>query len=164
MVFNSILAASIIAAGTAFIPAKSFAASDNSIESNVRTFTELYDVVNNGGDTDATDKYFAAKFIDHDPFPGQSADVAGFKAGLADMRKSFPDLRMTLQRTIAQGDLVVAHVLVSGSQLGEFMGAPASGKTFSVGLIDIVRMKDGRIAEHWGVMDAAAMAGQLGLH
>lgn len=52
---------------------------------------------------------------------------------------------------------------ISGSQLGEFMGAPATGKTFSIEAIDIVRMTDGRIAEHWGVMDAAGMAGQLGL-
>ena len=52
---------------------------------------------------------------------------------------------------------------MSGSQLDPFMGKPATGKTFNIEAVDIVRMSKGRIVEHWGVIDTAAMAAQLGL-
>ena len=115
------------------------------------------------GDMDAADRYVDAAMIDHAPWPGHPATRDGFKAGLAEMRPSFPDLRVTLERTIAQDDLVVGHQKMSGTHLGEFMGVPASGKTFNIELIDIVRIIDGRIVEHWGLIDEAAMAEQLGL-
>ena len=161
MVMKTILAAGVLAAGAALMPEVAGAASAQ--EANAQKFNELVEAVINRGDIGAADQFFQSSLIDHAPWPGQKADVAGFKAGLAEMRKSFPDLRVTVERTVAQGDLLVAHLKMSGSQLGEFMGAPASGKTFSIEAIDIVRMTDGRIAEHWGLMDAAAMAGQLGL-
>ena len=79
------------------------------------------------------------------------------------MRASFPDLHMSVERTVIQDDLVAVHFKISGTQLGEFMGTPASSKTFDVEAMDILRVKDGRIAEHWGVIDEAGMAAQLGL-
>jgi predicted ester cyclase len=130
---------------------------------NTRRFGELIEAAFNRGDLSAVDDYFLPGFVDHAPWPGHPADVAGFKAGLAEMRKSFPDLHVTVERTVAEGDLLAVHHGMSGSQLGEFMGAPASGKSFRIEAIDIVRMIDGRIAEHWGLIDTAAMAGQLGL-
>ena len=163
MVIKTILAAGIVAASAALLPGNAAAGSASAQEINAQRCTEFFDVVVNRGDIGAADKFFQSSLIDHAPWPGQTADVAGFKAGLAEMRKSFPDLRVTVERTVAQGDLLVAHLKMSGSQLGKFMGAPASGKTFSIEAIDIVRMTDGRIAEHWGLMDAAAMAGQLGM-
>jgi predicted ester cyclase len=50
-----------------------------------------------------------------------------------------------------------------GTQIGEFMGSATSGRTFDVDAIDIVRMQDGRIVEHWGVIDEAGMARRLGI-
>ena len=101
--------------------------------------------------------------VDHAPWPGHTPDLAGFEAGLAEMRLSFPDLSAEVLRIVAQGDLLAVHFKMSGTQLGPFMGAPATGKTFAIEAMDIVRLQDGRIAEHWGVMDAAAMAARLGL-
>jgi steroid delta-isomerase-like uncharacterized protein len=163
MVIKTILAVSVLAASAALMPGNAVAGSASAQEINAQRFNELVAVVFNRGDIGAAEQFFHTSLIEHAPWPGHSADVAGFKAGLAELRKSFPDLHMTVERTIAQGDLVVAHMTMSGSQLGEFMGSPASGKTVSIEVIDIVRMTDGRIAEHWGIMDAAGMAGQLGL-
>ena len=64
---------------------------------------------------------------------------------------------------VTQDDLIVGHSKINGTPLSEFMGAPASGKTFATEAIDIVRMSNGRIAEYWNVLDAAGMAEQLGL-
>ena len=130
----------------------------------VQTFIGIFESSVNKGDPSAADALFAPNFVDHPPWPGHTPDLAGFKAGLAEMRQSFPDLNVRVERTVAQGDLLTVHFRISGTQLGSFMGAPASGKTFNVEMIDINRLSDGRIAEHWGVMDVASMMAQLGQH
>jgi len=64
---------------------------------------------------------------------------------------------------LSSGDKVVARVRATGTHQGEFMGIPASGKSFDVQLIDIIRFDDDGLAhEHWGVFDALAMMQQLG--
>ncbi|MBI2717157.1 MAG: ester cyclase [Rhizobiales bacterium] len=163
MFIKTLLAAGMIATAAVALAPDGMAGATSAGETNAKSFRQLADLVFNRGEIDAADRFFAAGFVDHAPWPGFSPDVAGFKAGLADIRKSFPDLRMTIQRTVAEGDLFAIQSTLSGSQLGEFMGQKASGKTFSVEAIDIVRMADGRIAEHWGLIDTATMAGQLGL-
>lgn len=163
MAVKQVLVTGAMAAGAAPLPVSAQADAVAVQANNAKRLAEVVDVVFNRGDLAAADQYFLPTFIEHAGWPGHTADVAGFKAGLAAMRTSFPDLRMNIERTVAEGDLLVVHMTMSGSQLGEFMGAPASGKTFTIEVIDIVRMSDGRVAEHWGVMDAAAMAGQLGL-
>lgn len=130
---------------------------------NHDALVDFIDVVFNRGETEAIDRYFDSSLVDHAPWPSQPPTVAGFKAGLSALRSSFPDLRVEVMRTVAEGDLVVGHLRMSGTHLGEFMGAGPSGKTFDIEAIDIVRMRDGRIAEHWGVIDEAGMARQLGL-
>ncbi len=132
---------------------------DEQVQSIVESF---YGAFNDGAIADM-DRLFTIDVVDHAPWPGQTADVAGFKAGLAEMRASFPDFHMSVERTVIQGDLVAVHFTISGTQLGEFMGTPASSKTFEIEAMDILRMTDGRIAEHWGVIDEAGMAAQLGL-
>lgn len=130
---------------------------------NHEVFEEFVQTVLSGGDIDASDRYVEPKLIDHAPWPGHPATLAGFKAGVTQLRSSFPDLRVSVERTVAQDDMVVGHLKMSGTQLGQFMGAPASGKTFGIEAIEIVRMRDGRIAEHWGLIDEAGIARQLGL-
>jgi steroid delta-isomerase-like uncharacterized protein len=132
-------------------------------DANAQRYREMVEIVFNKGDLAAADGYFAADVVDHAPWPGQPADIAGFKAGLAELRTSFPDLRVTVEHTVEEGDMLAAHLRISGSQLGPFMDAPPSGRTFSVEAFDLVRLQEGRIAEHWGVIDTATMAAQLGL-
>lgn len=126
-------------------------------------FVTRFETAVNTHDLERAAELFTPDFVDHAPWPGHSPDAAGFAAGLGEMVGSFPDLRVDVQRTVSQGDLLTTHFTLSGSHLGDFMGVPATGKTFNVDAMDILRMKDGRIAEHWGVIDAAAMMEQLGL-
>ena len=78
-------------------------------------------------------------------------------------RSAFPDLRMDPAEIIASEDKAVARVIASGTQTGEFMGMPPSGKRIEVQLIDIMRFDDaGSVCEHWGVMDMLSMLQQLG--
>ena len=76
---------------------------------------------------------------------------------------AFPDLRMNVEDVFASGAKVVARVRYTGTNRGEFMGMPATGKSVDVHLIDVFLFgDDGLVREHWGVMDALAMMMQLG--
>jgi len=78
-------------------------------------------------------------------------------------RAAFPDLHMDVQDVFASGSKVVARVRYTGTNKGEFMGMPASGKKVDVSLIDIFLFgDDGLVREHWGVIDALAMMQQMG--
>jgi predicted ester cyclase len=71
---------------------------------------------------------------------------------------------MEVQDIVASGDKVVARVRYTGTNRGEFMGAPATGKSVDVQLVDIFRFgDDGLGREHWGVMDQLTMMQQLGM-
>jgi steroid delta-isomerase-like uncharacterized protein len=76
---------------------------------------------------------------------------------------AFPDMQMTMDDMVAEGDKVVARATISGTHKGEFMGIPPTAKTFEVQAIDIFEIKDGQVTAHWGVTDQAAMMQQLGL-
>jgi len=72
-------------------------------------------------------------------------------------------MHMHVEGVVASGDKVVARVRYVGTNRGEFMGRPATGKSVDVQLIDIFRFgDDGLVREHWGVLDALAMMQQLG--
>jgi len=124
----------------------------------VKTF---YDTVLQSGDTDAAIVMMAEDFEDHAPWPGHPATREGFQAGTAEMRAAFPDLAIKPQRMIAEDDKVAVVVRIIGTQHGEFMGHAATGRKFDIEGVDILRVKDGRLQEHWGVMDVGQMLAQL---
>ena len=109
-------------------------------------------------------EYLADDMIEHeappvsDPLPGR----AGAKQWFEILFAAFPDLTMTAEDTIVEGDKVVARVRAQGTQRGEFMGMPGSGRPVDVELIDILRVENGKVVEHWGVVDNATMMMQLG--
>jgi steroid delta-isomerase-like uncharacterized protein len=119
--------------------------------------------VMSGGDLEAADQYLAADFVEHDPWPGQPPTREGFKAGLLQLRTAFPDARAEVQFMLEDNDKVCVMFKLTGTHLGPFMGAPSTGKTIAVTVLDVVRLHDGVIAEHWGLVDSAAMGQQLGL-
>ena len=75
----------------------------------------------------------------------------------------FPDLKVTLNQVIAEGDLVAGAMTTEGTQTGVFMGIPASDKKISITEMHMVRVADGKVVEHWGVTDAMGMMQQLGV-
>lgn len=78
------------------------------------------------------------------------------------LRASFPDIRATIEQVFASGDWVAALLTWTGTNTGEFMGKPATGKTISISEIEIVRCQDGRIVELRQVADLASLMAQLG--
>jgi steroid delta-isomerase-like uncharacterized protein len=126
------------------------------------TARRLYDLIN-ARDIDGFGEHLADDFVEHEMTPGLAPTKAGVKTFFRMQLTAFPDLRMDVEDVVANGDKVVARVRYTGTNLGEFMGMPATGKRVDVQLIDMFRFgEDGFVREHWGVMDALAMMQQLG--
>jgi len=122
----------------------------------------FYDEVINQGNLATVDELVADNFVEHDPFPGYPADKNGLKQWVKMMRTAFPDLNGKVDFMMTDGDRVAIYATMSGTQKGDFMGMPASGKKFSVHCVDIVSIKADKAVEHWGVFDGMAMMQQLG--
>ncbi len=86
-------------------------------------------------------------------------------AGLKQLRRAFlagfPDLRPTIDEIIATGDWVAARVTWTGTNTGELFGQPPTGKTVSIGELEIVRFRDGRIVDLRNAFDSEALTTQL---
>jgi steroid delta-isomerase-like uncharacterized protein len=117
----------------------------------------------NKGNMQVVDELIAPNFVEHDPFPGQAPGVEGLKQAMVALRQAFPDLHVTVDEMLSEGDKVVIRSTMKGPHKGNFMNIPATGKQISVEGIDIVRISNGRAVEHWGVTDNLTMMQQLGL-
>ena len=126
------------------------------------TMRRLYELIS-AGDIDGFGDHVAENFVEHEEMPGLEPSKRGVTEMFRMYRAAFPDLRMEAEDVLVSGDKVVARVRATGTQQGEFMGLPATGKSVNVQLIDIIRFgEDGLAREHWGVFDALGMMQQLG--
>ena len=109
------------------------------------------------------DELMAVDFVEHEELPpGMPTGREGAKVLFAGMRSAFPDFKATIEDVIAEGDKVFMRMTWSGTQAGEFMGIPSSGKQFTVGVFDVMRIEGGKLVEHWGMTDNMGMMQQLG--
>ncbi len=133
-----------------------------SIEQNksiVRKYTEL----TNARDLDGAFAHFSPGFVDHAVRPGMPPGIQGTRLFFNMLFTAFPDLRATIEDIIAEGDKVVDRTTCEGTHQGVFMGAPPTGKRVKWSFIDINRVVDGKVVEHWAEADTIGMMQQLGL-
>jgi steroid delta-isomerase-like uncharacterized protein len=118
----------------------------------------------NAGDVAGFGDLVADDFVEHQGGPGFPATKEGTLDFFRALVTAFPDLRMTVEDLIADGDKAVARVAVTGTHEGEFMGVPPTGRRVDVQLIDIMRFDHaGLVGEHWGVVDMLSLMQQLGV-
>jgi steroid delta-isomerase-like uncharacterized protein len=122
----------------------------------------FYEEIINQKNVQAIDRFCAANFVDHNPPPGGKGTLDATRQQFLELVAAFPDLTMTVQDQIAEGDRVVNRLLVRGTHKGEYMGMPGSGKKVEIGGIDILRIVDGKAAERWGYFDDVKLMVQLG--
>jgi steroid delta-isomerase-like uncharacterized protein len=117
----------------------------------------------NQGNLSLADEILAPNFVEHEQLPpGIPNDREGVKVLAGMLRSAFPDFKATIEDILADGDKVVIRMTWTGTHKDEFMGLPATGKRMSIGVIDIIRVVNGKGIEHWGQMDAMGMMQQLG--
>ena len=131
-------------------------------EQNKAVFEKLMSALN-AKDMAAMESLIADDFVDNDAMPGMAPGRQGMIDMMGMFVGAFPDLNVVVEHWVAEGDLVVGVMTTKGTQTGEFMGMPASGKKFSVREIHMVRVANGKMAEHWGLSNEMSMMQQLGL-
>jgi steroid delta-isomerase-like uncharacterized protein len=131
-----------------------------SVENNKTIARGYIEQVWNQKRLDLLDQYLAEDIVHHDA-PGLT-DRESIRNFIGTFLNSFPDTHIKIEDEIAKGNLVVHRVTSSGTQRGEFMGIPASGKQISVTTISIFRISGGKISELWGVSDSLTMMQQIG--
>jgi len=126
------------------------------------TLRRMYERIN-AHDLDGFCELLAEDFVEHEETPGVPPTKDGVRQFFAMQFAAFPDLRMEAEDVLPSGDKVVARATYTGTNHGDFMGMPATGKSVKVQLIDIIRFGDDGLAhEHWGVLDVMSLMLQLG--
>ena len=113
------------------------------------------------GNLAVLDEVVAPTFVEHQY--GMPSTREGLKGAIAGLRRIFPDLTVTMEHMTVDGDKVWCCFRARGTQRGDMMGLPATGKTMEVLVMDLIRVEDGKLVEHWGVPDRFAQLEQLGL-
>ena len=115
----------------------------------------------NEGDFSVVDEVISDDFVEHEVVPGLEQTKAGRGSC---SRCSTPRSRarsFEVDSMIGEGDKVVAMFRLTGIHKAEFMGIAPSGRTLNVGGADQFRFEDGKVVEHWGVLDSGALMQQL---
>jgi steroid delta-isomerase-like uncharacterized protein len=127
------------------------------------TMRRTYELIS-AGDVAGFGDLVADGFVDHQGGPGFAPDKEGTLDYFRALIEAFPDLSMTVEDLVADGDKAVARVRVTGTHRGDFMGIPPTGAAGDIQLIDIMRFDaDGQVCEHWGVADMLSLMEQLGV-
>jgi len=128
---------------------------------NGDVFRALIEEGFNRGNLEALDNLVTPDFIEHqDGF--DPPNLEGLKGAIRFLRTAFPDLTLIIEDMITDRDRVWARLKGRGTHLGPLMGFSPSGKRIEIDVIDICRMENGRLAEHWGVADRMHMLQQIG--
>ena len=149
--WSFLLAATLVAAGCAAGPE----ARNKEVAS--RVVTEIL----SGGNFELANELYASDFVNH----GQTRDVglAEDQAAARGWKSAFPDLVMTPDKLIAEGDLVTVLWSARGTNTGTGNGLPATGKALQARGITIWRIVDGRITDEWSAFDQLSIMQKLGL-
>jgi predicted ester cyclase len=129
---------------------------------NKAQFRRTYEELLNGGELSVADELVAPDFVNHEAPPGKDRGPESMR-GLATMlRTAFPDLHFTIEDLVAEGDTVAGRLTMSGTHEGPLMEMAPTGRSVHQDHMHIVRFRDGKALEHWGVRDDLSMMQQLG--
>ena len=112
----------------------------------------------NDRDLAAEEAARAAEFVAHVPGAPAPLDGAGWASFLAAFFAGFPDFRLEIEEVLAEGDRVAVRWTFRGTHGGEFLGIAPTGRPVRMAAIEVNRVADGKIAEHWGAVDMGDVA------
>jgi steroid delta-isomerase-like uncharacterized protein len=133
-----------------------------SSETNKALVRRHFDEIWNQYRLDVADQLVDPSYTTHFPVPGQPPGIAGFRFAVEMLHTSFPDLTITVEDLIAEGDKVVARLRAQGTHRAPFRGIAPTGRVVSWTGIRIFRIADRKIVEHWANWDDLSLLQQLG--
>lgn len=124
----------------------------------------FYKEIIEGGNLDLIDELATDDMVDHEEaLPGQPPGKEGARFFVTAIRAAFPDIKVkSMEPWLTDGNLEACHVILTGTHRGDMAGVPASGKSVEFGGTDIIRVQDGKVAEHWGSTDTLSLMQQIG--
>ena len=136
---------------------------ESETEQNKSVIRRFVEEVQNKKDWGVYDELNDPEFVNHSAPPGIPSDREGGKVYLGAFLNAFPDCHFIVDDMIAEGDQVVTKKTFTGTHEGDFAGIPPTGKRVTLQFVDIMRVRDGRIVEHWLSMDQLSFMQQLGV-
>jgi steroid delta-isomerase-like uncharacterized protein len=135
------------------------------MDKNKQIIQNFIQVVWNGRDLSALKDFWAEDCLNH-AMPGtDNRDLNALRiyhdSFFDDFFSAFPDIQIEIVQQVAEGDRIVTYITSQGTHSGVFYGIPPTGKHISTSVIRINRVRDGKIAEHWSVSDAAGLVKQI---
>jgi predicted ester cyclase len=118
--------------------------------------------VQSDGDFELFEDLFDDDFVDHTPQPGTTPDKDGVRVLYQRLREAFPDFHADIQWQSAAGDLVTTYKVYRGTQTGDFLGVAPTGRPVEFETVDVMRVVNGKITEHWGVGNLLKVMIQIG--
>lgn len=133
-----------------------------SMEKNKAVIRRYYEEILNRGDIEVLSEIAVPDYVENDPLPGQGTAFAGLKDRVEMLRGAL-NPHYTIEDLVAEGDKVVVRWTQRGMHVRDFLGLPSTGKQFTISGIDIHCLRDGKMAEHWHVVDQFSLLQQLGV-
>jgi len=132
-------------------------------DENKAVARRFFEEVVSDGSLDVIDTICAPNYRLHATLSGPDAiDRDQLRDLVRSWRSSFDDGRIAIEDIVAEGDLVAARMLETGTHTGEFKGVGATGRKVSYGSMTFLRIRDGKIVEHWGLLDMPTLLQQIG--
>src|SRR2546425_7345545 len=129
---------------------------------NKETVRRFYEEVANQGRLELIDEMAVPDHVEHNPFPQQSQGAEGLKQRVTMVRAAF-NPRFTIEHLIAEGDQVAVMWSNRGTHVGDWFGFAPTGKEINTHGVDIHLLRDGRLAEHWDVVDLLDFLTKVGV-
>jgi predicted ester cyclase len=136
------------------------------VAANKAAFQRFHDAANTG-DIDviakAIDELVEPDAVVRTPLPIDASGAEALKQIWSMLLRIYPDIHLTVEDVVAEGDKVVGRTTVSGTHRGDFMGVAPTGKSVTYNEIFIFRFANGKVVETWGVVDVYAQMKQIGV-
>jgi steroid delta-isomerase-like uncharacterized protein len=114
------------------------------------------------GKFEVFDQLFADDFVDHTTQPGTTPDKAGVRKLYTYLRQAFPDFHAEIHWQLADGDRVTTFKTYHGTHEGPYLGIAPSHRKIQFETVDVMRVENGKITDHWGVANLLSLMRQIG--
>ena len=133
-----------------------------SVGENQELVRQIFEKAINQRDPSVFESFIDTSYINHD-MPAPEPGPEGLRAVMGSFFAAFPDMRIVVEQSVGEGDIVCTRGYFSGTHDGEFMGIPATGKEVNVKYMDMWRIDEGKAVENWVRLDMLGLMQQLGV-
>jgi steroid delta-isomerase-like uncharacterized protein len=135
---------------------------ESTSEKNKALYSRFLQEVFNEGRIDRVEQFLSPSYVFHEAPSGTPSGPEAVKQVVRMFRDAFPDLKITVEESVAEADKVCVRATTRGTHQGTFLGVPATGKTVAMSGLTMVRVADGRITDSWVKNDVTGLMKQIG--